>query len=69
MVAQCEVGYNEGHEGPRQARLAVSKLMLAFFLVCFVIQFLGIMAYLILGLAPRASRAWSGPERREARCR
>jgi hypothetical protein len=47
----------------------VSKLMLAFFLVRFVIQFLGIMAYLIFGLDPSASRAWSGPERREARCR
>jgi hypothetical protein len=32
-------------------------------------SFWGIMAYLILGLAPSASPAWSGPERREARCR
>jgi hypothetical protein len=31
----------------------VSKLMLVFILVvCFVVQFLGIMAYLIIGLAP-----------------
>jgi|GEM_PF-1692937 len=52
MVAQCEAGYNEGHKGPRQARLAVSKHMLALLVVCFVIRFLGIMAYLIFGLAP-----------------
>jgi len=30
----------------------VSKHMLALLVVCFVIRFLGIMAYLIFGLAP-----------------
>jgi hypothetical protein len=30
----------------------VAKLMLAFLFMCFVIQFLGVMSYLIFGLAP-----------------
>jgi hypothetical protein len=51
-LAQGEVGYNEGHKGPRQARLVVSKPMLGLLPVCCVVQFLQILAYPIFGLAP-----------------